>query len=70
MHFKDVNAKEPTDGWADHEVERATQKPALQLEGTGMVPESELQAESTGSGIIIYRVMRDLEYFAAHQNTF
>lgn len=43
----DVNAKEPTDGWADHEVERATQKPALQLEGTGMVPESELQAEST-----------------------
>lgn len=43
----DVNAKEATDGWADHEVERATQEPALQLEDTGMVPESELQAEST-----------------------
>lgn len=43
----DVNAKKPTDGWADHEVERATQELALQLEDTGMVPESELQAEST-----------------------
>ncbi len=55
MHFKDVNAKKPTDGWADHEVERATQELALQLEDTGMVPESELQAESTGSGMIIYK---------------
>ncbi|XP_016401079.1 acyl-CoA-binding domain-containing protein 4-like isoform X2 [Sinocyclocheilus rhinocerous] len=43
----DVNAKEPTDGWADHEVERATQEPALQPKDTGMVPESELKAEST-----------------------
>uniref|UniRef100_A0A671NND2 Acyl-CoA binding domain containing 4 n=1 Tax=Sinocyclocheilus anshuiensis TaxID=1608454 RepID=A0A671NND2_9TELE len=43
----DVNAREPTYGWADHEVERATQEPALQQEDTGMVPESELQSEST-----------------------
>ncbi|XP_016306040.1 acyl-CoA-binding domain-containing protein 4-like isoform X3 [Sinocyclocheilus anshuiensis] len=40
----DVNAK---DGWADHEVERAIQEPALQPKDTGMVPESELKAEST-----------------------
>uniref|UniRef100_A0A672QI88 Acyl-CoA binding domain containing 4 n=1 Tax=Sinocyclocheilus grahami TaxID=75366 RepID=A0A672QI88_SINGR len=43
----DVNAREPTYGWADHEVEKATQEPALQQEDTGMVPESELQSEST-----------------------
>ncbi|XP_073684423.1 acyl-CoA-binding domain-containing protein 4 isoform X2 [Garra rufa] len=43
----DVNVKEPTDGWVDHEVERATQEPSLQQEDTGMVPESELQDEST-----------------------
>ncbi|XP_043109870.1 acyl-CoA-binding domain-containing protein 4 isoform X2 [Puntigrus tetrazona] len=43
----DVNAGEPTDSWADHEMERATQEPALQLEDRGMIPESELQADST-----------------------
>lgn len=55
MHFKDVNAREPTYGWADHEVERATREPALQQEDTGMVPESELQSDSSGSVIIIYK---------------
>ncbi|XP_050980789.1 acyl-CoA-binding domain-containing protein 4 isoform X2 [Labeo rohita] len=43
----DVNAKKTADVWADYEVERATQEPSLHQEDTGMVAESELQAEST-----------------------
>ncbi|XP_052466713.1 acyl-CoA-binding domain-containing protein 4 isoform X1 [Carassius gibelio] len=42
----DGNAREPTYGWGDHEVERETQEPALQQEYTEMVPESQLQSDS------------------------
>ncbi|XP_051770315.1 acyl-CoA-binding domain-containing protein 4 isoform X2 [Ctenopharyngodon idella] len=43
----DVNTKEPIDGLAEHDVERATQEPALQQEYTETVPDNELQSEST-----------------------
>lgn len=55
MHFKDGNAREPTYGWGDHEVERETQEPALQQEYTEMVPESQLQSDSAGSVVIMYK---------------
>ncbi|XP_048035433.1 acyl-CoA-binding domain-containing protein 4 isoform X3 [Megalobrama amblycephala] len=43
----DVNTKEPVDGLAEHDVEKATQERALQQEDTETVPDNELQPEST-----------------------
>ncbi|XP_042607848.1 acyl-CoA-binding domain-containing protein 4 isoform X1 [Cyprinus carpio] len=58
----DVNAREPTYGWADHEVERATREPALQQEDTGMVPESELQSDSSEAHVSeVQRLASDSE---------
>ncbi|KAK7134495.1 hypothetical protein R3I93_017803 [Phoxinus phoxinus] len=43
----DVNTKVTINGVAEHDVERTTQEPALQQEDTEMVPDNELQPEST-----------------------
>lgn len=58
---KDVNTKETIDGLAEHDVERATQEPALQLEDTETVPDNELQPESTGSGMVIYKCWMSIQ---------
>ncbi|XP_067285198.1 acyl-CoA-binding domain-containing protein 4 isoform X2 [Pseudorasbora parva] len=49
----DVNTKEPIDGFAEHDVDKTTQEPALQQEDTETVPDNKVQSETTGSHMCV-----------------
>jgi len=59
--LKYVNTKETIDGLAEHDVEKPTQDPALQQEDTETVLGNELQPESTGSGMVIYKCWMSIQ---------